>query len=217
VGLFIALTSGLAAGVLVGTLGSLATLVGYHMVGAGAFGPTDGEAAGLVLGLCLGIVSGVTAGSIGALGRGRVPTVRRIQLAAIVVGLAPLFAGGCAGTWQCGAGVAAGALAAFVATAFRVPLYLLEVLGQAVAFAVERWTGLPTLRFAPVRHHNVSYLPHPFLARHLALAARSRPLEVLEVANACLRSPGNTVVGWPWIVLALERAEAAPRDSAGEG
>ena len=78
-------------------------------------------------------------------------------------------------------------------TAFRLPLYLLEVLGQALAFAVERWTGLPTLRWAPVMHHNLSYLRHPFLAQHLALAARSRPHEVLEVANACLRSPGSNL------------------------
>ncbi len=217
VGLFLALTLGLPAGVLVGALGSLAMLVSYNVVGAGAFGPKEGGAAGLVVGVCLGLVVGVSAGSIGALDRGRVPTVNRIQLAAIVVGLAPLLAGGSVGTWHCGATVATGALATFLAMAFRLPLYLLEVLGQAVAFAVERWTGLPTLRFAPVRHHNISYLPHPFLAQHLALAARSRPHEVLEVANACLRSPGNTVVGWPWIVMAIERAEAATRGSTGEG
>jgi hypothetical protein len=38
---------------------------------------------------------------------------------------------------------------------------------------------------------------------------------VLEVANACLRSPGNTVVGWPFLVEAIERAEAAARAASG--
>ncbi|XXF81471.1 hypothetical protein P2318_17450 [Myxococcaceae bacterium GXIMD 01537] len=215
-GLFIALVSGLAAGVLVGSLSSLSTLVSLHAVDGGLFGPQDGGAAGLVMGVCLGIVSGVSAGSIGTLGWGRVPSVNRVQLAAIVVGIIPMVVWGHGETQRFGAAVAAGALAAFLVTAFRLPLYLLEVLGQAMCFAVERWTGLPTLRWAPVLHHNLSYLPHPFLARHLALAARSRPQEVLEVANACLRSPGNTVVGWPWVVEAIERAEAAARGSSGE-
>lgn len=210
-GLFVALTAGLAAGVLVGMLSSLSTLVSVHAVGAEAFGPRMGGAAGLITGLCLGVVSGVSAGSISALGRGRVPDVHRVQLAAIVVGLVPMLIWGHGDSRPFGAAVAAGALAAFLATAFRLPLYFLEVLGQALAFAVERWTGLPTLRWAPVRHHNLSYLRHPFLAQHLALAARSRPHEVLEVANACLRSPGNTVVGWPFLVEAIERAEAAAR------
>lgn len=210
-GLFIALTAGLAAGVLVGMLSSLSALVSLHAVGAEAFGPKTGAIAGLVMGLCLGVVSGVSAGSIGALTRGRVPTVHRVQMAAIVVGLIPILLWGHGDSQRMGAAVAAGSMAAFLATAFRLPLYLLEVLGQAVAFAVERWTGLPTLRWAPVLHHNLSYLRHPFLAQHLALAARSRPHEVLEVANACLRSPGNTVVGWPFLVEAIERAEAAAR------
>lgn len=214
-GLFIALTSGLAAGVLVGSLSSVSALVSLHIVGAEAFGPATGGAAGLVVGVCLGVVCGVSACSIGALGRGRVPTVRRLQLAAIVVSLIPMLILGHGDSQRFGAAMAAGALATFLATAFRLPIYLLEVLGQALAFAVERWTGVPTLRWAPVRHHNCSYLPHPFLGRHLALASRSRPLEVLEVANACLRSPGNTVVGWPFLVEAIERAEAAARAASG--
>jgi hypothetical protein len=209
VGLFVALTLGLASGVLVGLLASLSALLGLHAVSAAAFGPQVGVAASLVVGLCLGAVAGVSAGSIGALARGRGPSVHRVQVAAIVVGLIPLLLWGHGETLRLSGVVAAGTLAAFLVTAFRLPLYLLEVLGQAAVFAVERWTGLPTLRWVPVLHHNLSYLPHPFLRQHLALAARSRPEEVLEVANACLRSPGNTVVGWPWLVEAIERAQAA--------
>lgn len=58
-----------------------------------------------------------------------------------------------------------------------------------------------------MNHHNLSYLPYPFLRAHMALVARSRPMEVLEVANACLKSPGNALLGWPWVLAALVQAE----------
>lgn len=213
VGLVLAQTLGLAAGVLLGSLASLATLLGLHATTANAFGPDLGGATGMMVGLCLGGVAGLACGSISGIAIGRGPTVVWVQLAAILASLTPMVVwSGTTNVSYAGA-VAASALVAFLASAFRLPLYALEVLASAVAYAVERWTGRPTLGWVPVRHHNLSYLPHPFLGRHLALAVRSRPAEVLAVADACLRSPGNIVVGWPWVVQALE--SAAP-EGAGE-
>ncbi|WP_095959111.1 hypothetical protein [Corallococcus macrosporus] len=206
VGLVLAQTLGLAAGVLLGSLASLATLLGLHATAANAFGPDLGGAAGMMVGLCLGGVAGLACGSISGIAIGRGPTVVWVQLAAILTSLTPMAVwSGTTNVSYAGA-VAASALVAFLVSAFRLPLYALEVLASAVAYAVERWTGRPTLGWVPVRHHNLSYLPHPFLGRHLALAVRSRPAEVLAVADACLRSPGNIVVGWPWVVQALESA-----------
>ena len=48
----------------------------------------------------------------------------------------------------------------------------------------------------------------------MTLAARTRPMEVLEVANACLKSPGNALLGWPWVLAALAQAEEAARSSS---
>ncbi|MGE6759078.1 hypothetical protein ACQKGO_13745 [Corallococcus interemptor] len=208
VGLVVALVSGLASGVMLGSLASVAMLAGLHATAGGAFGPEHGGAAAVAVGLCLGIVSGLSAGSIGGLAHGRGPSVRNVQVAAIATSLVPMLVWSSASTVSFAGAVAASALVAFLTCAFRLPLYALEVLAQAVAYAVERFTGKPTLRWVPVRHHNLSYLPHPFLGRHLALAVRSRPAEVLAVADACLRSPGNILVGWPWVVEALERAHA---------
>lgn len=214
VGLVLALVSGLASGVLLGSLASLSMLVGLHAKAGGAFGAESGGAAGAAVGVCMGLVAGLSSGSIAGITTGRGPSVRRVQVAAIATSLVPMLVWSGAVSVSFAGAVAASALVAFLTFAFRLPLYALEVLAQAVAYAVERWTGRPTLSWAPVRHHNLSYLPHPFLGRHLALAVRSRPEEVLAVADACLRSPGNILVGWPWVVEALEKAHAAAEPRA---
>ncbi|MCP3103945.1 hypothetical protein LZ198_34225 [Myxococcus sp. K15C18031901] len=207
-GLVLALVSGLAAGVMLGSLASLSMLVGLHATAAGAFGAQQGGGAGVAVGICLGVVSGLSVGSIASIAAGRGPSVWRVQTAAIVTSVVPMVVWSCLVGSSFAGAVAASALVAFVVSAFRLPLYAVEVLASAVAYAVERWTGRPTLSWVPVRHHNLSYLPYPFLGRHLALAVRSRPAEVLAVADACLRSPGNILVGWPWVVQALEQGSA---------
>ncbi len=216
-GLFLALTGGLAAGTLTGLLASLGVVVGLHAVLAGVFGPKLGGVAGVVMGGCLGLVGGMCAGSIGALARGQSLPVQRVQMGAISLSLVPMVVWGVAGSWRFGGAVAASALVAYLVAAFRLHIFLLEALVQAMAFALERWAGLPTLHWSPVVRHNLSYLPYPFLRAHLALAARSRPGQVLEVANACLKSPGNALLGWPWVLAALAQAEeeAHGRDSSG--
>jgi len=208
-GLFIALTTGLAAGTLMGLLASQAMVVGLHAVVGEAFGPRMGGVAGIVMGGCLGLVGGLCAGSIGALSRGQGLSINRVQVGAIVLSLVPMTVWGLGGSWRFGGAVAASALVAYLVAAFRLPIFLLESLVQVAVFALERWGGLSTLRWSPVNHHNLSYLPYPFLREHMALAARSRPLEVLEVANACLKSPGNALLGWPWVLAALAQAEEA--------
>ncbi|MBN1204553.1 MAG: hypothetical protein JXB05_06480 [Myxococcaceae bacterium] len=218
-GLFLALTTGLAAGTLMGLLASLAMLVGLHAVVAEAFGPRMGGVAGSIMGGSLGLVGGLCAGSIGALARGQGLSINRVQVGAIVLSLVPMLVWGTGGAWRFGGAVAASALVAYLVAAFRLPIFLVESLIQAAAFAMERWAGLPTLRWSPVVHHNLSYLPYPFLRAHMALAARSRPLEVLEVASACLKSPGNALLGWPWVLAAMAQAEeaAARQEDAGSG
>jgi hypothetical protein len=208
-GLFLSLTTGLAAGTIMGLVSSLAMVVGLHAVVGGAFGPPMGGIAGAVMGGCLGLVGGMCAGSIGALGRGQGLSINRVQIGAIVLSLVPMTVWGLVGAWRFGGAVAASALVAYLVSAFRLQIFMVESLVQATAFAMERWMGLPTLRWSPVVHHNLSYLPYPFLRAHMALAARSRPQEVLEVANACLKSPGNALLGWPWVLAALVQAEEA--------
>lgn len=215
-GLFIALTSGLAAGTLMGLLASQAMVVGLHAVVGEAFGPRMGGIAGIIMGACLGLVGGMCAGSIGALARGQGLSINRVQVGAIVLSMVPMAVWGIGGAWRFGGAVAASALVAYLVAAFRLPIFLLESLIQAAVFAMERWGGLPTLRWSPVVHHNLSYLPYPFLRAHMTLAARTRPLEVLEVANACLKSPGNALLGWPWVLAALAQAEEAAASSRDE-
>lgn len=216
-GLFLSLTTGMAAGMLMGLLASLAMVLGVHAVVDEVFGPRMGGVAGMIMGGCLGLVGGVCAGSIGALARGQGLSVNRIQIGAIVLSLVPLFVWGAGGSWRFGGAVAASALVSYLVAAFRLPIFLVETLVQVGAFALERFAGLRTLRWSPVVHHNLSYLPYPFLRAHMALVARSRPLEVLEVANACLKSPGNALLGWPWVLAAMAQAEAAALEQKERG
>ena len=160
------------------------------------------------MGGCLGLVGGICAGSIGALGRGQGLSINRVQLGAIVLEPGAHGVWGLTGAWHFGGAVAASALVTYLVAAFRLQIFMLESLVQAAAFGMERWVGLPTLRWSggPPQPE----LPAvPLLRAHMALAARSRPQEVLEVANACLKSPGNALLGWPWVLAAMVQAEEA--------
>ena len=182
-GLFIALTTGLAAGTLMGLLASQAMVVGLHAVVGEAFGPRMGGVAGIVMGGCLGLVGGLCAGSIGALSRGQGLSINRVQVGAIVLSLVPMTVWGLGGSWRFGGAVAASALVAYLVAAFRLPIFLLESLVQVAVFALERWGGLSTLRWSPVNHHNLSYLPYPFLREHMALAALAQAEEAADAAK----------------------------------
>ncbi len=57
-GLLLALVSGLAAGVLLGSLASLSVVVGLHATGGGAFGPLLSGTAAVAVGSCLGLAGG---------------------------------------------------------------------------------------------------------------------------------------------------------------
>ncbi|RKZ77707.1 MAG: hypothetical protein DRR19_27545 [Candidatus Parabeggiatoa sp. nov. 1] len=77
----------------------------------------------------------------------------------------------------------------------RLPIYLIEALWQIICYTIQKTTNLSTLRFVPVLYHNLSFLPHPFLARHIILGAKTEPKLAKKVIDACAFSPGQYHTG----------------------
>lgn len=83
----------------------------------------------------------------------------------------------------------------FIPFFFRLPLYPLEWVLQLVGYLRQNHFNTPTLRFMPVFYHELSYLPHPFLAQHIILAAETEPDLAREAIKACGYSPGQRRAG----------------------
>ncbi len=90
---------------------------------------------------------------------------------------------------------------------FRLPVYAAEVLWQTLCYLVQKVADKPTLRFVPVLYHNLSYLPHPFLAKHIILNAEKYPVLVGEVLSACDIAPGQRHAGKAVLDILKDRKE----------
>lgn len=73
----------------------------------------------------------------------------------------------------------------------RLPFYPIEVIIQSALYLLQKLGGYSTLRYIPVLHHDLSYLPHPFLKAHLLLNLYQDPDLVHQVLQACTIAPGQ--------------------------
>jgi hypothetical protein len=96
--------------------------------------------------------------------------------------------------------------AALLVAYLRLPIYLIEVAWQAGAYVWQVFSGKPTLRFVPVLYHELSYLPHPFLERHLMHSAAQYPELARKVLDACSIAPGQQKIGQS-VLAQLQSAE----------
>jgi len=99
-------------------------------------------------------------------------------------------------------GVAAGVT--IIVFLFRIRLYPVEALWQTMLFVRHRLVGTANLAASPVLWHELSYLPLPFLGRHIELTAERDPALAQRAIDACDRSPGQHGVG----LRALARLQA---------
>jgi len=107
--------------------------------------------------------------------------------------VASLFGAGFGEIFNLSAGLATASV--FIIVNFRLPLYLLEALLQFFLYVREKILKIQTLNFIPVLYHELSFLPHPFLARHILLNAENDPALVRRVLDACAIAPGQQIVG----------------------
>ena len=94
---------------------------------------------------------------------------------------------------------------AFGVALLRLPLYLLELPWQLIAFTMQRSTGRITLAASPVLHDELIYLPLPTLEEHICNTAARDPALVLRALAACAIAPGQRRAGRR--ALALLRAD----------
>ena len=189
-------------------------------------------AVGVVLGVCLGAVLGVVDGLLGvalsvalgvALGAafGMPAGGTGHLVSGLVVGL--LFRGaiglgggvtfgvvdgvvfGVGGSLVSGVFIGVVGGVAFGLAYFRLPVYLLEVPWQVIAYAIQRNTGHITLAASPILHHDLSYLPLPTLADHIRATAARDPALARRALTACEIAPGHRRVGQR--ALAMLRAD----------
>ena len=77
---------------------------------------------------------------------------------------------------------------------FRIPFYPLEAVLQWLLYSLQVVFKKRTLRFAPVRYHDLCYIPQPFLADHIILDIPVDPALVRDTLDICDRVPGQRKV-----------------------
>lgn len=196
-GVVLGVSSAIVGGVAGGVAGGVVTGVagGVKLIAAG--GVVEVVAGNFVVGVVVGVIVGfvldtfVVAYSIDSgVAEGSMVASGAIALG-VVVGIVVGFVGGVA------VGVAMGiavVISAWIGT-FRISIYILEVPLQGILYRCENPSRPWTLQFSPVLHHNMSYLPHPFLARHVLVAAEANPALALRVLDACAIAPGQRAIG----------------------
>ncbi len=183
VGVAVGVAAGVAAGVAlsvaVGVAGGVALSVAVGVAGGVAASVAGGVAVGVAAGVAFGVAGGVAVGVAAGVAFG------------VAVGVAFGVAGGVA------AGVAAGVAGgvAILLSYPRLPIYPLEALVALGLFLTRSRHPARTLRLTPVLFHDLSYLPHPFLARHIVEAADADPDLATRVLAACQIAPGQRRAG----------------------
>ncbi|HYN79723.1 MAG TPA: ATP-binding protein [Lamprocystis sp. (in: g-proteobacteria)] len=190
---------------------------------------TAGWAAGLTLGLAFGLATSaafsaaasamvvtlvvplsVTYGlppDSGALGFAGAMAIGMALIAAILVVAFYAAVGTAVGATLIEGGMGGGLFAIMNTSAAmaRLPLYLLELPWQLIAFAVQTNTGRITLAASPVLHDELIYLPLPTLATHIRDTASRDPALARRALAACEIAPGQRRAGRR--ALALLRAD----------
>jgi hypothetical protein len=99
-----------------------------------------------------------------------------------------------------------GIMAFFYATFTRSLVYPIEASWSSLLYGIELYLKRRTLHLAPVFHHELSPLRHPFLAKHILLTAEHDPALVRRAIDACtLSSAQGGVV--PKILAELQARE----------
>jgi hypothetical protein len=179
----------MAFGVVVGVMGGMAGGVVGALTGGLVSGLAIGVVGGVMGGFAFGVALGVVGGVVGGMAFGMAGGV----LFDLAVGLALCLALGVAVGVAVGVpGGLASSLAfavIFISTYLRLPIYLFETVLQ---YSLTNFTRPErTLRFAPIMWHDLSFLPHAGLARHIVNAAKLNPQLARSAIEAASRVPGQ--------------------------
>lgn len=192
---------GMAFGVVFGVVIGAAFGGGVSVILGVAFGVATTATYCVAFGEGFNQSVGVVNGMVGAMvGKGAVGVAWGLALGMVLragVGVAVGVALGLA------VGLTAGV--AFGVAYFRLPIYLVEIPWQLIAFATQRNTARITLAASPILHHELSYLPLPTLAEHMRITAARDPALTRRALAACAIAPGQRRAGRR--ALAMIRAD----------
>ena len=162
---------------------------GYHVAfSLVAVGVAGGMACGVAGGMAVGVGVGVAFGMAGGVAGGMASGVAGRAASGVAVGVASVASGVIFGVaYGVGAGVAFGATA--LVMYLHLPIYLIELLPSATAAIYGR------LDWCPVRFHDLSYFPHPFLKRTIVNNAGRNPILARKVLESCAIAPGQRRAG----------------------
>jgi hypothetical protein len=231
IGMAVGVTVGMAVGVTFSVVGSVALGMAFGVVG----GVTGGVSGGVAFGIAVGIAGGVAVGIAGGMTIGVVfgmvfgAAIGVASGISVALGVALGVAVGVAAGVAAGVAVSVGSVAislkigvaVFIAISvavslcllfflFRLPFYPLEALLQIRLYFKQNTSGQVTLHQVPVLYHELSYLPHPWLASHILLNAELDLQLVKRVIAACRIAPGQRRAGE--IALAQLQAKELVQD-----
>jgi len=84
---------------------------------------------------------------------------------------------------------------AAIATSTALPVYPLSAGLQIALYVLESFGKVHTLSFVPALHHELIYVPLPFLGRHILLNAEAHPELARASLQACSLAPGLRQTG----------------------
>lgn len=165
---------------------AVAAAVGAPLLGA-FLGVVVDVPAGVALGVYLGVSLALGVAALGAavsMAVGLVVVIAVVGVSGgVVIGEVP------EADWI------VGAVVAFFTALSRLSVYLFEIICQMAARSWNSMTGRSSLHWVPVLHHELSYLPHPFLEGHLLAEADADPDLTRRVLDACSIAPGQRKTG----------------------
>ena len=196
---------GVAFGVVVGVVGGVAFGVALGVTINVAI---IGVAFGIAIGVAVSVAFGITKGTAAASMTRNVAVSIAVSMAiGVVFGMAiGVIAGSVAGGMTIGVVIGVVISLCLLISFFRLPLYPLEAIGQIFFYFKQKAFGQMTLHRVPVLYHDLSYLPHPWLASHILLNAEPDPQLVKQVIAACRIAPGQRRAG-EWALAQLQAQE----------
>lgn len=200
------LAAGLALGVVPGVLTATTFGVAGAIAGAGAVRVAEGSPFLVAFGLVFGVTFSA---AVGALVAGamlvfigppkKAPMMafeaQGVVLAGVLIGVAFGVAFGVDGGMA--VGVAGGVVVgvAFSALFLRLALWPIEAALQIHLYRTQTATGRVTLGRSPLLWHDLSYLPLPFLRKHIVETAKHNPDLARLAIDRCRDVPGQRRIG----------------------
>ncbi len=165
------------------------------VAGVLALGVAVGPSEAMVFSVGISMVLGVVVGVVASVAFGVTFSVAYIVRTGLAVGVVCGLVVGMALSMAAGALVGLASGMSFSLAFLRLPFYPVEALHQTLIYWQQKLIGTLTLGRSPVLWHELSYLPLPFLGRHIEITAARDVRLTKQALAACDITPGQRQIG----------------------